>query len=202
MKTVLYPAIALMNRLSFGMKFSLISVMFFLPMGITNYYLVNDSYTQYQNTKSELESLDLLSSSLQLRRDLETLNDLVQVNAMVGQSGKTGDIETQIRKLEQGLIQRAGEMQSAAHHPAEVEDFNSKRDALLQALKAISAETSLQSKVAAIEKQLGSSQVFLKYVAAQAGLSQDGRADVRQLTELITGFTPQVTSSIDRKSVV
>ncbi len=196
MKTVLYPAIALMNRLSFGMKFSLISVMFFLPMGITNYYLVNDSYTQYQNTKSELESLDLLSSSLQLRRDLETLNDLVQVNAMVGQSGKTGDIETQIRKLEQGLIQRAGEMQSAAHHPAEVEDFNSKRDALLQALKAISAETSLQSKVAAIEKQLGSSQVFLKYVAAQAGLSQDGRADVRQLTELITGFTPQVTSSI------
>ncbi len=196
MKTVLYPAIALMNRLSFGMKFSLISVMFFLPMGITNYYLVNDSYTQYQNTKSELESLGLLSSSLQLRRDLETLNDLVQVNAMVGQSGKTGDIETQIRKLEQGLIQRAGEMQSAAHHPAEVEDFNSKRDALLQALKAISAETSLQSKVAAIEKQLGSSQVFLKYVAAQAGLSQDGRADVRQLTELITGFTPQVTSSI------
>ena len=196
MKTVLYPAIALMNRLSFGMKFSLISVMFFLPMGITNYYLVNDSYTQYQNTKSELESLDLLSSSLQLRRDLETLNDLVQVNAMVGQSGKTGDIETQIRKLEQGLIQRAGEMQSAAHHPTEVEDFNSKRDALLQALKAISAETSLQSKVAAIEKQLGSSQVFLKYVAAQAGLSQDGRADVRQLTELITGFTPQVTSSI------
>ncbi|WP_430962358.1 hypothetical protein, partial [Pseudomonas aeruginosa] len=27
MKTVLYPAIALMNRLSFGMKFGLISVL-------------------------------------------------------------------------------------------------------------------------------------------------------------------------------
>ncbi|MBB6340042.1 methyl-accepting chemotaxis protein [Pseudomonas fluvialis] len=196
MKTVLYPAIALMNRLSFGMKFSLISVMFFLPMGITNYYLVSDSYTQYQNTKSELESLDLLSSSLQLRRDLETLNDLVQVNAMVGQSGKAGDIETQITKLEQGLIQRVEEMQSVSHHPAEIEDFNSKRDALLQALKAVRAETSLQSKTGAVEKQLGSSQVFLKYVAAQAGLSQDGRADVRQLTELITGFTPQVTANI------
>ena len=196
MKTVLYPAIALMNRLSFGMKFSLISVMFFLPMGITNYYLVSDSYTQYQNTRAELESLDLLSSSLRLRRDLETLNDLVQINTMVGQSGKTGDIETQISKIEQGLIQRVEEMQSVSHNPADVEDFNSKRDSMLQALKGVRAETSLQSKVAAIEKQLGNSQVFLKYVAAQAGLSQDGRADVRQLTDLITGFTPQVTANI------
>ena len=196
MKTVLYPAIALMNRLSFGMKFSLISIMFFLPMGITNYYLVSDSYTQYLNTRAELESLDLLSSSLQLRRDLETLNDLVQINTMVGQSGKTGDIETQISKLEQGLIQRVEEMKSVSHHPEEVEDFNSKRDALLQALKAVRAETSLQSKTGAVEKQLGSSQVFLKYVAAQAGLSQDGLAEVRQLTELITGFTPQVTANI------
>lgn len=196
MKTVLYPAIALMNRLSFGMKFSLISVMFFLPMGITNYYLVSDSYTQYQNTRAELESLDLLSSSLRLRRDLETLNDLVQINTMVGQSGKTGDIETQISKIEQGLIQRVEEMQSVSHNSADVEDFNSKRDSMLQALKSVRAETSLQSKVAAIEKQLGNSQVFLKYVAAQAGLSQDGRADVRQLTDLITGFTPQVTANI------
>jgi len=195
-KTVLYPAIALMNRLSFGMKFSLISVMFFLPMGITNYYLVSDSYRQYQNTRAELESLDLLSSSLRLRRDLETLNDLVQINTMVGQSGKTGDIETQISKIEQGLIQRVEEMQSVSHNPADVEDFNSKRDSMLQALKTVRAETSLQSKVAAIEKQLGNSQVFLKYVAAQAGLSQDGRADVRQLTDLITGFTPQVTANI------
>lgn len=39
MKSLLYPAVALMNRLSFGMKFSLISVLFLLPMLATNYYL-------------------------------------------------------------------------------------------------------------------------------------------------------------------
>ncbi len=43
MKTVLYPAIALMNRLSFGMKFGLISVLFFLPLLITSFYLVRDA---------------------------------------------------------------------------------------------------------------------------------------------------------------
>lgn len=52
MKTVLYPAIALMNRLSFGMKFSLISVLFFLPMLVTNFYLVRDSYRQFVGTQT------------------------------------------------------------------------------------------------------------------------------------------------------
>ena len=33
MKSLLWPAVALMNRLSFGMKFSLISVLFLLPWG-------------------------------------------------------------------------------------------------------------------------------------------------------------------------
>ena len=54
MKTVLYPAIALMNRLSFGMKFSLISVLFFLPMLVTNFYLVRDSYRQFVGTQTAL----------------------------------------------------------------------------------------------------------------------------------------------------
>ena len=48
MKSLLYPAIALMNRLSFGMKFSLISVLFLLPMLVTNFFLVRDSYREFQ----------------------------------------------------------------------------------------------------------------------------------------------------------
>ena len=64
MKSLLYPAVALMNRLSFGMKFSLISVLFLVPMLVTNFYLVRDSYREFQGTRVELQSLDLLGSSL------------------------------------------------------------------------------------------------------------------------------------------
>ena len=99
MKTVLYPAIALMNRLSFGMKFSLISVLFFLPMLVTNFYLVQDSYREFVGTRAELQSLDLMSASLKLRADLENLNDMVEINAAVGQSGKAGDLEARIGAL-------------------------------------------------------------------------------------------------------
>lgn len=88
MKTVLYPAIALMNRLSFGMKFSLISVLFFLPMLVTNFYLVRDSYRQFVSTQAALESIDLLGESLTLRRNLEDFVDLIEINAMIGQSGQ------------------------------------------------------------------------------------------------------------------
>ena len=38
MKRLLYPAIALMDRLSFGLKFSLISTLFFVPMLVTSFY--------------------------------------------------------------------------------------------------------------------------------------------------------------------
>ena len=51
MKSLLYPAVALMNRLSFGMKFSLISVLFLVPMLVTNFYLVRDSYREFQGTR-------------------------------------------------------------------------------------------------------------------------------------------------------
>ena len=102
MKTVLYPAIALMNRLSFGMKFGLISVLFFLPLLITSFYLVRDAYRQFSDTRIELQSLTLLGSGLQIRRSLESLNDLLQINAVIGQSGKAGDLEARIADVRRG----------------------------------------------------------------------------------------------------
>ena len=81
MKSLLYPAVALMNRLSFGMKFSLISVLFLLPMLATNYVLVRDSWSEFQGTRIELQSLDLLGSSLALRRDLIRIGGEIALTA-------------------------------------------------------------------------------------------------------------------------
>ncbi|MBT8766288.1 methyl-accepting chemotaxis protein [Metapseudomonas boanensis] len=198
MKTLLYPAIALMNRLSFGMKFSLISVLFFLPMLITNFYLVRDSYRQYVSTRAELESLDLLGASLKVRRDLESLSDQVQINAMIGQSGQAGDLDKRIAGLEQQLAADLKALEPVTLDPAQIEAFTTKRDEMLTALQAARSETSLQSKSAMIEKLLGGAQVFIKIVATQAGLSQDDQADVRQVTELVTSVTPVVSRALGK----
>ncbi|TIH09822.1 methyl-accepting chemotaxis protein [Pseudomonas leptonychotis] len=196
MKTVLYPAIALMNRLSFGMKFSLISVLFFLPMLVTNYYLVRDSYRQLVSTQAALESIDLLGESLTLRRNLEDYVDLTKVNAMIGQSGQAGDLEARLIKL-QGVISEALQgLAAVVREPEQIEEFNNKRDQLIAELAAVQAETSLQGKIVLTEKLQGSSQVFIKLVAAQAGLSSDRQGSVRQLIELVTVETSKVTAAL------
>jgi methyl-accepting chemotaxis protein len=102
-KSLLYPAVALMNRLSFGMKFSLISVLFLVPMLVTNFYLVRDSYREFQGTRIAAKPRSA-GQQPGLRRDLETLNNLVQINATLGQSGKAGDLEGKISALEQSVL--------------------------------------------------------------------------------------------------
>ena len=196
MKSLLYPAVALMNRLSFGMKFSLISVLFLLPMLATNFYLVRDSWREFQGTRIELQSLDLLGSSLALRRDLETLNNLVQINATLGQSGKAGDLEGKIRALEQGVLDRLQGLNAMTTDPEQIAAFEGKRDELIGAFKAQQQETSLLSKSALIGKLLNKAQMLSQIIASQSGLSRDPQSDLRQLSELITSVTPQVTQTL------
>ncbi|MGB4074217.1 MAG: methyl-accepting chemotaxis protein [Pseudomonas sp.] len=202
MKTVLYPAIALMNRLSFGMKFSLISVLFFLPMLVTNFYLVRDSYRQFISTQAALESIDLLGESLTLRRNLEDFVDLIEVNAMIGQSGQAGDLETRVGKLHSSIAESLQGLAPVVHEAEQIEEFNGKRDQLIAELAAVQSENSLQGKIALAEKLLGSSQVFIKLVASQAGLSQDRQGSVRQLIELVTVLTPKVSATLSEGRAV
>ena len=196
MKSLLYPAVALMNRLSFGMKFSLISVLFLLPMLATNYYLVRDSWREFQGTRIELQSLDLLGSSLALRRDLETLNNQVQINATLGQSGKADDLENKISALEQSVLSRLQSLTAMATEPEQIAAFDGKRDELIAAFKAQQQETSLLSKSALIGKLLNKAQMLSQIIASQSGLSRDPQSDLRQLSELITSVTPHITQTL------
>jgi methyl-accepting chemotaxis protein len=195
-KSLLYPAVALMNRLSFGLKFSLISVLFLLPMLATNYYLVRDSWREFQGTRVELQSLDLLGSSLVLRRDLETLNNQVQINAILGQSGKAADLEGKISALEQSVLARLQGLTPMAAEPEQIAAFEGKRDELITAFQAQQQESSLQSKSALIGKLLNKAQMLSQIIASQSGLSRDPQSDLRQLSELITSVTPQVTQTL------
>ncbi|WP_455906919.1 methyl-accepting chemotaxis protein [Pseudomonas atacamensis] len=196
MKSLLYPAVSLMNRLSFGMKFSLISVLFLVPMLVTNFYLVRDSYREFQGTRVELQSLDLLGSSLTLRRDLETLNNLVQIDVTLGQSAKAGNVEAQIQALEQAVLARLEGLTAMTEDPEQIKQFEAKRDEMIAGFKAQQAESSLQSKSALIGKLLASAQIFSQIITSQAGLSRDNQSDIRQLSELVTLITPSVTQTL------
>jgi methyl-accepting chemotaxis protein len=185
-----------MNRLSFAMKFSLISMMFFLPMLVTNFYLVRDAWGELVGTRTELQSLQLLGASLSVRRELETLTDLVEINAVLGQSERVAELENRIAALENSTLSALQALLPVTQIPEQVAAFNSKRDELVADFKAQQSESGLQNKSALMEKLLNKTQTFSKVIASQAGLSQDDNSDVRQLTDLLTSVTPLVTQAI------
>ncbi|MBE7376961.1 methyl-accepting chemotaxis protein [Pseudomonas sp. AL-54] len=193
MNSLLYPAVAFMNRLSFGMKFSLVSVLFFVPMLLSNFYLVRDSYREFVGTRTELRSLELLGAALQLRRSMEDWKDLVQIESIIGQTGNVETLIARLGKVEGELSTQLQALAPVSDAAEQVAEFNSRRDELVAALSAAQAEQSLQSKTAMAQVLLGQSQVMIKLVAGQSGLSQDADREVRLLSELLTSVTPAIS---------
>lgn len=196
MMSLMYPAIALMNRLSFAKKFGLMSMLFFLPMLASNLYLVRDSYRRYVSTQVELQSLDLLGSSLGLRKDLEALSNLAEINAILGPSGKNEDLESRIATLEQQVMSTLQRLAVVSIDDDQIAAFNSKRDQMIKQFKAQQTATSLQNKSLIIDRILADAQLLCRIIASQAGLSQDDEPEVRQLIELVNTVTAQVTSTL------
>ena len=179
MKSLLYPAIALMNRLSFGMKFSLISVLFFVPMLLTNFYLVRDSYEEFVGTRTELRSLELLGTALQLRREMEDWKDLVEIEGIIGQTGEVQALITRLANAERELAARMQNLTPVSDNPEQVAEFEARRDELDAALREAQSQQSLQAKAAMARTVLAKAQVMIKLIASQSGLSQDSQRCAR-----------------------
>ncbi|MBA1275496.1 methyl-accepting chemotaxis protein [Stutzerimonas azotifigens] len=193
MKRLLNPAVAMMNRLSFGMKFSLISALFFVPMLLTNYFLVKESYREFVATQVELQSLEPLAAGLSLRRDLEDWRDLARIEVIIGQAGNSQALSTRMGRAQEAVTQRLGALVPVGEEADQIAEFTLRRDALAAAFEAARNEASLQSKVAMAEQVLGHAQVLIRLIANQSGLSVDTQSDVRQISELLTTATPAVT---------
>nr|WP_313643687.1 methyl-accepting chemotaxis protein [Pseudomonas sp.] len=190
MQRLLDPAIALMNRLSFGQKFSLISVLFFLPMLTTSVYLVRDAYQQLHSTRSELRGIAALSASVRLRAELEELGSLVQINAVLGQSGQSGDLDTRItQSQDQVQAQLTALQDDDAVAQAQLAELSA-------AFTSARAESSLQNKAVQLDRLLVQAQRLGRQVASQSGLSQDAQASLRQLSELLVVATATVTQTL------
>ncbi|WP_407292420.1 methyl-accepting chemotaxis protein [Stutzerimonas zhaodongensis] len=196
MKSLLYPAIALMNRLSFGMKFSLISVLFFVPMLLTNFYLVRNSYEEFVDTRTELRSLELMGTALQLRREMEGWKDLIEIEGIIGQTGEVQALVTRLANAERELAARMQNLKPISDNPEQIAEFEARRNELDAALREAQSQQSLQAKAAMARAVLGKAQVMIKLIASQSGLSQDSQRDVRLLAELLTSVTPSITAAL------
>ncbi|WP_341706603.1 methyl-accepting chemotaxis protein [Halopseudomonas sp.] len=194
MNSLLSPAIALMNRLSYGMKFCLISVLFFVPLGIVSSMLVQQAYERVQVTAHALNSLELVRATSDALRTAELVRDLDAVNTRLGQGGQADSIEERLVKVRAELIEQLNALPLDADDPAAA-DLIEMRDRLVQSYNEIAGESIISRGPMSI-RAMDETGTLLNMTAAYAGLPQDFDRNVRQLTELLIASTVEVTSAL------
>ncbi|MFT6464165.1 MAG: methyl-accepting chemotaxis protein [Halopseudomonas sp.] len=188
------PAIALMNRLGYGMKFCLISVLFFIPLGIVSSMLVQQAYDRVELTQHALDSMALLRQNTAILRDAEALRDLDMIYVQLGQGEYAQDLEQRTQVLRKSVIDGLNGLALDADDP-EAADLLAKRDELVNVYQGIAGE-SVRNRGAMSTQALGEVSSLLSFSAAYAGLPQDYDRNIRQLSDLLINVTPNITSSL------
>ena len=194
MNSLLAPAIALMNRLSYGMKFCLISVLFFIPLGIVSSMVVHQAYERVQMTRHAQQNLELVRASSAIVHDAEVIRDMENVTSMLGQGQLAAELEARGAGLRKQVLEKLQALPLDTQDDAAA-DVATKRDELIALYQGLANESVSGKKVLAVQG-LAEAATLLNFSAAYAGLPQDFDRDVRQLTELLIDATPQVTSAL------
>lgn len=194
MNSLMAPAIALMNRLGYGMKFCLISVLFFIPLGIVSSMLVQQAYERVQITRHALDSMALLRQNSAIMRDAEALRDLDMIYVQLGQGEYAQDLEQRTQAWRKNVVDGLNGLALDPNDPEAV-DLISKRDELVSLYQGIGSE-SVRNRGPMSTQALGELGSLLSLSGAYAGLPQDYDRNIRQLSDLLINVTPKVTATL------
>ena len=195
MKALLYPAMRMMDRLGFGMKFGLISIVFFLPILVTSFYLLRDAYEQYGRTELARDSLTLLASGLEARRDLGNYKSLLAIQGNEPQAHRD-QLASRIDELHKRLAQRLQSMRADMFPAASRAALEQERTALVNLLQRVADEASMHAKTPHAERLYARALVFIGRVVNDGGLDQDTDVEVRQRISLVSRNTHEVAELI------
>ena len=192
MNSLLAPAMALMNRLSYAMKFCLISALCFIPLIVVSGMLVSQAWDRVQISRHALDSMQLLRQVTQLVPEAERLRglDIASFHLGVGEQGAV--LERRSGEIRQRLIDSLEAMQFD-QSSAEAQELMQQRDALVAAYRETA--TASQRNRGQMSTQAHAELLsLLTFTAAYSGLSHDYERNVRQLMDLLINHAPQVTS--------
>ena len=194
MNSLLAPAMALMNRLSYAMKFCLISALCFVPLLIVSGMLVSQAWDRVQVSRHALDSMQLLRQVTQLVPDAERLRglDIAAFHMGVGEQGEV--LERNSREVRERLISGLQALPIDAAG-ADTAELLQQRDALLAAYRETEG-ASLRNRGQMTTQAHVDLLTLLTVSAAHSGLSHDYERNVRQLMDLLVQHTPQVTSTV------
>ncbi|MEJ6655773.1 MAG: methyl-accepting chemotaxis protein [Pseudomonas sp.] len=194
MNTLLAPAMALMNRLGYAMKFCLISALCFIPLIVVGGMLVSQAWDRVQVSRHALDSMQLMEQVSKLLIDAETLRglDILAFHLGAGELGPVLDQRSSdvIQRLVTGL-------ESLPLDPVDpsAAELIAKRDELIKEYQEISGASLRNRGQMSTQAHVGIV-TLLNFSAAYSGLPHDYDRNFRYLTDLLVNHAPQITSTI------
>ncbi|NWL19157.1 methyl-accepting chemotaxis protein [Pseudomonas umsongensis] len=201
MRNLLYPAIALMNRLSFAMKFGLMCLLFSLPLLICYFYLVSSSWHEFVETREKLTNLSLLRDGQALVDETLILRDQVWISAQIGLTDENSDLETLIDHQSIAIQQRLQALQYKELPERYQEEFEAQQGQMKGDLDRIRNESSVHRQETG-KNLLDHSEVLLSFIAEASGLSQDTDLQIQRLSNLSVVQTSRVMEMLGRARAV
>lgn len=193
MKKLFYPAVKLMNRLNLISKFSLISVLFLIPILGLAYLVISDANKTIANIQGAgdgleaLEEVSLVSQLAERYRDYRSL-------AKLGAAGMDAASEAAARELTALL----NELANRDYRFEGSEGFKAQMEALQEDWTKLRREDAYQQ---AIDVQLGYFNTLVRKVQSLAGaliqtsgLGQDSPRQSQIALELANRSIPKVTA--------
>ncbi|MEH6579429.1 MAG: methyl-accepting chemotaxis protein [Amphritea sp.] len=107
LSVLLSPAIGLMNRLNYLYKFTLINVLFLVPLLGLAYMQLDELAVEQRNTQVELKGMNMLRETLVLTEIASEMRDLLIVQ------GSSLTLETAINKRQAAYLHQIGIVQTA-----------------------------------------------------------------------------------------
>lgn len=103
MKSFLWPAIALMNQLKLVYKFSLISILFVIPIAILTYALVSQILADLDAVERELQGVEAVADARQMLRAAQDYRDFQTAATMRAESDIVPSAKQKQKQLESAL---------------------------------------------------------------------------------------------------
>jgi methyl-accepting chemotaxis protein len=174
-----------MNRLSFGLKFSLVSAMFVIPMAVTNFYVVLGFYDQFISTRTELNAISEITTAIKTRRSILEYSNLNQIDRIPVFSAD--DLPSRVKSSFNVIDKGLKSLQPVSRKESEKQAFRKQLTSLTVALENIGAEAIPIDRYDKTELMLNNYMSFVALMGSQSGLSQDEDIVIRVISEFMLG---------------
>lgn len=194
MQGFLRVGIVLMDRLSFGMKFGLITVLFLLPLLWANYGQVSEAYGEWSDAGQLHQGTRAVGAVLKLHRELHQLRDLTAVRVQISESGAQADIRSRIAAAAQSAQKRLTELVWVPDTQDQGVAFEAAQRELREGLDHIGSLDGASPQAGLARQLADQGDILLVSVSSMLGLSRDDNVSVRQIGELVENVTSKVLS--------